>query len=725
MGWWRERANQFAIKLALAGCLALYLSQVLALKQPVWSLVTVIMLMLPMYVGAVAEKSVFRALGTVVGGLLAVFLVGNFTSSGPTFLLLTGGIVMVCVYFNGGTRAPYAFFLTALTLMVVVSRTIQEPSSVWEVALYRVEEILLGIFCSLLVTAVLWPRYARDDFSDRAQEALRELVRVQLRLEGPNAVRIGDQPEASLMGLTQKMRNLIQLGGRESSYFRANSAILENILSSVGTLNQTILDYAGVREKNPGIALPDDLTADFFVRWRSVILRFADAPWQTADTEFAELEETCRKLQSHIEVLRDAHHGDPEKIHDAILVAALILLFDDIVRFTGQLRENMPLLMQDRGTFPQPGSNRAAGSMVVDVYWLKNGIRAGISVIAALLFCDWIQPPGASLIPVFAFLFPVMSRTYLSSTGDLRVFSTLVYAAVLGLPWALFVFLISPLLTNYLWMNVFLGLCLYGMGRMVFPGLPALRLTGLMVLNALISTFAINFQQPVTFFDIANNYLGFVIGIGFAAVFQRLIWPVLPQREFRDRCCDTLRLIEQLLRSPLEVSNPQESRAKVLRQIAEIGKWLGAIPACLGGPEEQKKRKQMFFLLRRLARVSLRTMELSRRLAPWPEVGADFETTLASIRKTAADDCGKLSKSLKRGAIPPSAGSTAAAETTRLDEISAQVFSGDRPREFTKEDWFGWMSIAVRHRILAERAQELTDKLHTMDLASLSRDPVL
>jgi uncharacterized membrane protein YccC len=360
----------------------------------------------------------------------------------------------------------------------------------------------------------------------------------------------------------------------------------------------------------------------------------------------------------------------------------------------------------------------------IDFYWLKNGIRAGLAFGAALVFCDWIQPPGATLIPVFALLFPVLSRTYLSSTGDLGVFTTLVRAAVFGLPWALFVFLISPLLTNYLWMNLFLGLCLFGLGRMIFPGLPALGLNGLLVLNGLLSTFALNFQKPVTFFDISGNYMGFVIGIGFAAVFQRLLWPVLPQREFRDRCRDILLIIQNLLVSPETRDNVETSRSEILRQIAELNRWKESIPVALGGPEESHLRGQMVFLLRRLARVSLRTMELNRDLPAWPEVGQELEECVQSIRQSVAGQCGTLARCLRDGKSP-ALSKIASEKSPQLCKLGGGIFSRNRPEGFGREDWLGWMSLMVRHQVLAERADELTQKMREMNLKGLGSDPVL
>ena len=44
---------------------------------------------------------------------------------------------------------------------VVVTDRVTDPAQGWHVGLDRTEEILVGLMCSLLVTGILWPRYAR------------------------------------------------------------------------------------------------------------------------------------------------------------------------------------------------------------------------------------------------------------------------------------------------------------------------------------------------------------------------------------------------------------------------------------------------------------------------------------------------------------------------------------------------------------------------------------
>jgi len=165
-------AVRHGIKYALAGLLAFFIAQVLRLETPSWSVTTVFVLMLAQYVGAVAEKSVLRLIGTVVGGILGYVLTASLQQEPILYLSLIGLVVGVCTIFYGQSRAPYAFLLCGLTTMIVASSGMADPDYSWSKALARTEEVVVGVIASLLVTAVLWPRYAREEFRTKVNAEL-------------------------------------------------------------------------------------------------------------------------------------------------------------------------------------------------------------------------------------------------------------------------------------------------------------------------------------------------------------------------------------------------------------------------------------------------------------------------------------------------------------------------------------------------------------------------
>ena len=63
----------FGIKLGLAGLLALYLSLLIGLEYAKWALFTVLVLAPAQYVGAIAQRSIARVVGTNIFGRQGMF----------------------------------------------------------------------------------------------------------------------------------------------------------------------------------------------------------------------------------------------------------------------------------------------------------------------------------------------------------------------------------------------------------------------------------------------------------------------------------------------------------------------------------------------------------------------------------------------------------------------------------------------------------------------------
>jgi uncharacterized membrane protein YccC len=149
------------IKLGLAGMLALYISRLIRLDHANWALFTVIVLAPSQYVGAIAQRSIARVVGTIIGGFVGVWLVGNYEQDGLFFLLFVLVYVSFCMYMYGGSIFPYAFFLCANALVTVCANGIFDPTNAWHIGLGRTLEILTGVV-SILIVFNLFSRASLD-----------------------------------------------------------------------------------------------------------------------------------------------------------------------------------------------------------------------------------------------------------------------------------------------------------------------------------------------------------------------------------------------------------------------------------------------------------------------------------------------------------------------------------------------------------------------------------
>src|ERR1700746_3016022 len=80
----------------------------------------------------------------------------------------------------GARQVPYAYYLLGLTTLTVATDGVTDPAQAWQIGLDRSEEILVGVISSLLVTSVLWPRYAREEFLEAGRGALKTVNRLVL-----------------------------------------------------------------------------------------------------------------------------------------------------------------------------------------------------------------------------------------------------------------------------------------------------------------------------------------------------------------------------------------------------------------------------------------------------------------------------------------------------------------------------------------------------------------
>ena len=186
--WWRERvkavtenlAVRHGIKFGLAGTLSVFVALLVRLPEPAWALITVFVVMLAQFVGADAEKSVMRVIGTIGGESSDICL--PLASNSSRFSTCCWWVLWSvsgppC---SATPSYPYAFLLCALTTMVVASNGMNNPAFSWQPALWRIVEVCVGVIVAVLVSSLLWPRYARKEFMEKMQLALEELRKLSV-----------------------------------------------------------------------------------------------------------------------------------------------------------------------------------------------------------------------------------------------------------------------------------------------------------------------------------------------------------------------------------------------------------------------------------------------------------------------------------------------------------------------------------------------------------------
>lgn len=592
----QDLAVRHGIKCGLSALIAWWAAQVVRLPNPTWALITVFVLALSPFVGSMGEKGVLRIVGTAIGGFLGMVLIGNFADSmwitlGGTFILLT-----VSTWLFGSNRFPYAFFLCALTLNVVVSASLHDPDYSWSVALHRFLEVSLGVCATLLVNGILWPRYARFEFREKLFASFGEIQALfaeTIRAEPADQERIRATEQTYLANLAA-MRLLLRFGAAESLPFRRRTGLYMQLIPEMSLLFLSVfaLRRTGGSETLAGNPETSEILGDVAGIERELLKLWEavrDRKSRSAEVERDALQaiEAVKALLG--EWLEHQRCHDPEwKPSDAVIAcSALVVTLDDIYyhlhRIEGFLRE-----------LEKPNPNAGlpvelyAWSPRLRAYWLRSAIKGAIATCAALILCDWLNPPGATMVPLAAWVMVVLSRGYVLGEGDRRCFH---YAAVTGfvlLGFSLFALVFTPLMASYAVSNVtlFVALFIFGYVAVKKGGVTFSMQIGML---SMVSLFGLNPQEPVTFQATAGVFFGILLGVLLGAVVQRLIWPLLPARElqhavieFLEACREFpsasgderfLRLKSILALTPSEMSNWASRLDTREVPVGEQAKW--------------------------------------------------------------------------------------------------------------------------------------------------------
>jgi uncharacterized membrane protein YccC len=584
---------RYGIKVGVAGLLALFCAQVLRLQSDNWAVLTVLVLMTQQHVGAFTFRAIMRVTGTIAGALVGIWLVTDYTST-PAIFLSVFFLVMAFAGYKygqvGARQVPYAYFLLGLTTLTIATVGVTDPARAWQIGLDRTEEILLGVISSLLVTSLLWPRYAREEFFEAGRAALKTVS--QLVAAHPQActdcAKAGNDTEKIQDTFFQELstlRNLQQAGARESTFFSVRSNY-NAFLVSLASLFDAALDLSRYQEVT---WFPEHLRQQI----ESLLAAISDefnilsAPLSPGEKlSSSRLNEAFAAFAEKVHEMRDEGILSAAPLKTAMAFAghfaALGLLCDELNNIRGAL-QGLPRFDQPLPE-PQPHWDILP---TIDWFWVKVGIKGGLAALISIVCLKWIHPPGPANVPTWSWLLIVLGRSFfrLGGTGDLRAFQTALRGSLILTASAVLLILIAPFLASYAIMNLALFLLLFTAGFLTA------RIAGItfwMEFTFLtISQFvALNPQNPVPSQTIIDAFVGMMFGMWIATVLSRLLWPVLPQRLLRDNLLALFAQIKALL-------NGDPHREKIQLQLAILS--LEALQAArqiriAGCSEEERAR---------------------------------------------------------------------------------------------------------------------------------------
>lgn len=150
----------FSLKTFLAAMLAYFIAISSDLPRPFWAVATVYIVAHPLS-GAISSKSVYRLLGTLIGGGATIVMVPNLVNE-P--ILLSAAIiawVSACTFVSLLDRTPrsYVSLLAGYTVLLAGLPLVTAPANTFDTVVSRIEEIGLAIICASIVSHIVFPAH--------------------------------------------------------------------------------------------------------------------------------------------------------------------------------------------------------------------------------------------------------------------------------------------------------------------------------------------------------------------------------------------------------------------------------------------------------------------------------------------------------------------------------------------------------------------------------------
>ncbi|QUS41651.1 FUSC family protein [Tardiphaga alba] len=163
----------FSVKTFIAAMMALMIGFAADLPRPYWALATVYITSQPL-AGATRSKALYRVIGTLIGAAASIALVPNLVNSPELLSLAIAAWVGICLYVSLLDRTPrsYMFMLAGYTCALIAFPSVSEPAAIFDTAIARSQEIIVGILCATVVSTVLLPRSVGPAVSARVDSWL-------------------------------------------------------------------------------------------------------------------------------------------------------------------------------------------------------------------------------------------------------------------------------------------------------------------------------------------------------------------------------------------------------------------------------------------------------------------------------------------------------------------------------------------------------------------------
>jgi len=253
--WCKATAGQwrYALRNAIAMCLALSIAYGLQLDEPYWAMTSAAVVSFPT-VGGVISKSLGRIAGSLLGAGAALLIAGHTLNEPWLFALSMSAWLALCTWVANHyqNNVAYAFSLAGYTAAIIAFTTVNitDINDLWNITQARVCEVISGILCGGLMMMIL-PSTSDGDTLIQSLKAMhtRLLEHAGLLLQRETTDNVRSAHE-SVIGQILTM-NLLRIQAFWSHYrFRRQNNVLNYVLhqqlrltSVISSLRRMLLNW--------------------------------------------------------------------------------------------------------------------------------------------------------------------------------------------------------------------------------------------------------------------------------------------------------------------------------------------------------------------------------------------------------------------------------------------------------------------------------------------------
>ena len=159
-----------SVKSFLAAMVALYIGLAVDLPRPYWAMATAYIVLQPV-MGGTNSRGLYRIAGTLIASVAVVVFIPGLTQS-PILLSLVmslwlAGCMAIALLHRG--PSSYVFMLAGYTAVFIGFPMVQQPDAIFDIALARSEEIVLGSLCAVVVGALVFPASIKSMIEQRVR----------------------------------------------------------------------------------------------------------------------------------------------------------------------------------------------------------------------------------------------------------------------------------------------------------------------------------------------------------------------------------------------------------------------------------------------------------------------------------------------------------------------------------------------------------------------------